>query len=374
MSTLERELLAALAERPTDVRVRTDLGVLYHSEGRLDEALAEFERALEISPKDAMASYNLATVHYARGDCESAERVLRQALELTPGTARLHYGLACMLQALRRLDEAIPAYWASLERDRHAADTWYGLGTAYQAKGDNPRASDCYAATCELEPEHPAARHLLVALSGESVSRPPHGFVRDLFDHYAGHFDRHLVGMLSYRAPELVEEALQPHLRGRRDLAALDLGCGTGLFGERIAAHTGRLVGVDISSAMLEQARAKGVYDELYDADILGYLAECPSDSFDVVSAVDVFIYVGALEEIVRTSRRILRPGGLMAFTVEADAGGAYSLGQSGRYRHSWAYLEALRKAHGFEQQSLTRATLRTESEAPCHGLVVTWR
>ena len=45
--------------------------------------------------------------------------------------------------------------------------------------------------------------------------------------------------------------------------AMLDLGCGTGLGGAAFRPFVDRLVGVDLSPAMIAQAAAKGLYDRL---------------------------------------------------------------------------------------------------------------
>ncbi|WP_163364132.1 class I SAM-dependent DNA methyltransferase, partial [Klebsiella aerogenes] len=74
----------------------------------------------------------------------------------------------------------------------------------------------------------------------------------------------------------------------RRFRLALDLGCGTGLMGERLRPFVDRLEGYDISASMLRKARDKGVYDHLGKADLqqFSYAGEAP----DLVTAADVFM------------------------------------------------------------------------------------
>ena len=55
---------------------------------------------------------------------------------------------------------------------------------------------------------------------------------------------------------------------GRDKLAILDLGCGTGLAGLAFQPLAARLDGVDLSPAMIEKARARGIYDHLDVADL----------------------------------------------------------------------------------------------------------
>jgi len=98
----------------------------------------------------------------------------------------------------------------------------------------------------------------------------------------------------------------------------LDLGCGTGLVGEVIAIHARELVGVDLSAKMLERARERNCYTRLLRSDLLAALDAEPACHHDVVTAGDVFIYVGNLDRVMASIRRVIRTGGVFAFTVEA--------------------------------------------------------
>ena len=103
-------------------------------------------------------------------------------------------------------------------------------------------------------------------------------YVRRLFDQYAGRYDTALTEHLAYRGPAILRERGRGgDARGRTAdalCAVLDLGCGTGLGGAAFRPFADRLVGVDLSPAMIAQAAAKGIYDRLVSADIADFLAE----------------------------------------------------------------------------------------------------
>jgi predicted TPR repeat methyltransferase len=370
----ESELRQLLAENPADIRTRTDLGLLFFSSGRIDEAESEFRRALDTAPNDPNIIYNLAAAECARGDIEGSLERLDAALETSPDFALLHYGRACSLQLLQKTDEAIRSFRSVLELDDAHVNAWYGLGTAFQSKGDTTNAMFCFARASELDPEHEFARHMADALAGNLAEKPPPGFVRELFDAYAARFDQHLLDTLNYQAPGLLRTALSPHLPGRDSLSVLDLGCGTGLFGLEIRPFASHLTGVDVSPAMLAAARERSLYDELVESDLVDYVSAARDASYDVITAVDVFIYLGNLRAVVAGAARALKAGGLLAFTVETDEGEGYSLGRTGRYRHSRAFLDALRSGCNLEEVVLRRETLRTEAKEPCEGFVAIWR
>ena len=173
--------------------------------------------------------------------------------------------------------------------------------------------------------------------------------------------------------PEFLAEAIARARPGRFGLA-LDLGCGTGLMGERLRPFCDRLEGFDISAEMLRKARAKSVYDRLEKADLQTFSYDGPKA--DLVTAADVFMYVGALDGIVKTVAGLLAEDGLFAFSVEKLAG-------DGRLRA--AAVAALRAFGGLcaagaggrrscRVVSLEEKIIRQDRNEPVTGLIVTAR
>jgi predicted TPR repeat methyltransferase len=204
---------------------------------------------------------------------------------------------------------------------------------------------------------------------GDTPATPPRRYVEALFDDYAADFQSHVLEKLGYRGFEVL---LQPLLgTGRRYRHVLDLGCGTGLCGPPIAPQADTIDGVDVSSAMLEQARKLGVYRELIHADLGEFLAATALRP-DLILAADVFIYVGDLATIFRSARRILEPGGCLAFTVElAKEGRDIQLLPSLRYAHSEAYIRRLADEARFTDVRISEAPIRHDQATPIMGLYI---
>jgi len=203
------------------------------------------------------------------------------------------------------------------------------------------------------------------------------GYVEALFDQYAPQFEQSLVGKLGYRVPDLLDGLVAEEM-ARLGLAgferALDLGCGTGLMGERLRARVAHLEGVDISAAMIAETSRKGIYDSLAKAELVATLNARRAD-VDLVTAADVLIYCGALQPVLTALMPAMRPGGLVAFSLEAHEGEeALFLRPSLRYAHGIrATREALVVA-GLEVLRFETAVLRFDRGAPITGILVVAR
>jgi predicted TPR repeat methyltransferase len=193
-----------------------------------------------------------------------------------------------------------------------------------------------------------------------------------LFDQYAPKFDQTLVDVLGYCVPELLEAAIARARPGRFGLV-LDLGCGTGLMGERLKPFCDRLEGFDISAEMLRKARVKSVYDRLEKADLQSLAYDGPTA--DLVTAADVFMYVGALEGIVKTATGLLVEDGLFAFSVEKlNAAHGFALQPSRRYAHSEGYVRQVLGEAGLAVMSLQEGVIRQDRNERVNGLIVVAR
>ncbi len=277
----------------------------------------------------------------------------------------------------RMLDESGDhAAAADLMRDTLAlvpawAAGWYRLGEMLAAAGEPAPAADAWREALRLDPQDRCGAALKLELAGHAhgIGNASSGFVETLFDQYASRFDAELVGKLHYRVPEMLDAAIAS-LGRDRFAHAVDLGCGTGLMGERLRRRVSLLDGYDISAGMLAKAREKGIYDRLERADLLQMAGE--GTDADLVTAADVLIYFGDLTRIVGTVSAMLVPTGLFAFSLERHAGeGDYQLRESRRYAHAPAYVRSLLDEAGFDILSLDEHPLRFDRGDPIDGLVV---
>ncbi|MEE3327681.1 MAG: class I SAM-dependent methyltransferase [Myxococcota bacterium] len=139
-----------------------------------------------------------------------------------------------------------------------------------------------------------------------------------LYRDWARSYDDQLEQELLYVGPAKLAALLAEFLDGR-GAEVLDVGCGTGLVAEHLARHGfHRMDGLDFSSEMVAVAREKGMYRELFIADLNQRLA-LPDESYDAVISCGTFtpghVGAGALDEILR----LIRHGGVLACTIHRE-------------------------------------------------------
>lgn len=144
-----------------------------------------------------------------------------------------------------------------------------------------------------------------------------HGTLLQGYDAWAAAYDKD-VGDLGYATPEAVAAAACQHFR-ERDAHLLDVGAGTGLVGGKLYDQGYRhLVGMDSSHGMLVEAARKGIY-QLLCRMVLGHSLGFPDHHFDGLIAAGVFTSGHAPPDSLLELGRVVRPGGLMIFSLKWD-------------------------------------------------------
>ncbi len=273
------------------------------------------------------------------------------------------------------LAAAADLYLQAVEVVPSFASAWFALGEVRVRLGDDEAATAAFRNARAADPEdRHGATVQLARLTGATTPMPA-GYVRTLFDQYARHYDLSLLEGLDYRGPQLLDDAITAacDALGREPWfdRALDLGCGTGLAGALLSKRIDSLVGVDLSAAMIEQARRAGHYNHLHVSDVLEFLRRESGRCADLVIAADSLPYCADLTPLVREIARLLDDGGLFAFTTETHEGSGVLLRETMRYAHGEDHVRAALDAAGLACLSLTAAASRREKSIPVPGLVV---
>ncbi len=138
----------------------TNFGMLLMERGQLDDALSQFQTALDIRSGSAHSHYDLslALIHGGIGNALArkgrlGEAIvhLRQAVEFQPDYADAHYNLGTALFQNGALDEAIAEWRKTLSIHPNDGGTHTSLGNALVQKGHLREAIGHYEAALQLE-------------------------------------------------------------------------------------------------------------------------------------------------------------------------------------------------------------------------------
>lgn len=138
---------------------------------------------------------------------------------------------------------------------------------------------------------------------------------KDFYSEWAATYDEELVDGRGYAMPARCRAAFDAHVTDR-STPVIDLGCGTGLLGRELADLGFETIdGIDYSPEMIGQARATGIYRDLWSADLNEPL-DIADGAYGAVAAMGVFsfghVYADALDEMCR----IITPGGALIIGV----------------------------------------------------------
>ena len=359
---------------PKNADAHNNLGNVLEGMGRVHDAEVCYRNAIALNPGHAPAFNNLGVVLMARRAVDEALEVYGQAVDLSPETADYRYNLANALRKCERIDDAVAAYHSAVELDATHVGAWQGLSRTLIKADRKEEAKQVFDTWLEKDPDNPIALYLQASSLGQGAPiRAPDAYVQKTFDDMADSFDEHLQENLDYRAPQLLIQAISSTLPPPdASLDILDAGCGTGLCGPLLKPYALQLVGVDLSAGMLTRAKGVNAYNELIQTELTKFLNN-KTNVYDVIVSADTLCYFGDLGPVLNGAAVALKPGGVLAFTLEDSEQDVqeWQLTQHGRYAHTVAYVQEVIDSAGLNRQSITSAVLRNEGGQPVKGNLV---
>jgi predicted TPR repeat methyltransferase len=369
-------ILQALEADANSASRLNDLGNILVQTGDLTNAAIAFESSLGLNEYDTNVWNNLGSVLHRQKHFAEAEIAYRNAVDCNADFVAALNNLASLLAETGRVEESSLLSCRAYILPPLEGKPPKMLGIAYYRLGLIENAAECYREWLRAEPENAVALHHLAACTGKSVpARAPDDYVTTTFDDMAENFDKKLVGMLSYRGPEIIGSLLKECVVADGKLDVLDGGCGTGLCAPVLAPYACHLTGVDLSPGMLNKARERKIYDQLVEAELTGYLLG-KKGAFDLIAMADTLIYFGDLTALFAAIGQALRPTGTFAFTVEVVAESVqqqvdFNLSPSGRYGQSRRYILEMLENAGFTPIRINEVVLRNEFCKPTQGIGV---
>ncbi len=368
----------AIAAAPDFAGFHNNLGNIYMQQGRTPEATQAYERAIKLAPEQPDLHNNVGALYMAEGRVAEAQQAYERTIALSSEHINAHNNLGLLFAELGDRPKAIAYYVRALELMPGNDNARRLLGTTYYSLGRIADAGEVYRQWLAIEPDNPMARHMFAACTGEGVpQRADDTYVEQTFDRFAASFESVLNERLAYQAPQLCADMLAHHLPPpQAQFVMLDAGAGTGLCGPLMAPWARTLAGVDLSKGMLDIAQTKGVYTDLYKAELTEFLQLSPAQ-WDVVVSADTLCYFGDLTEVTAAAAQSLKPGGLLVYTVEAlpaDSMALHQIQPHGRYAHHADHIVASLSKAGLALLQCEPAVLRQEGGKPVNGWLVAAR
>ena len=157
--TLKDETLAlkcceqALRLQPRFVQAVNTSGLICMAQGRFQDAVAHFRRALEWNPNAESAHNNLGNAYRELGLVDEAIARFREAIRLAPNMAEGHSNLGQMLLEQKKTEDAICHCREAVRLNPNLASAHSNLGNVLRKQGNLSEARACYDRALKLNPE-----------------------------------------------------------------------------------------------------------------------------------------------------------------------------------------------------------------------------
>ncbi len=163
----------ALRINPNFALGHYNLACTLASQGRLEEAIQQYDKAVQLVPEFTQAHYNLGCALASQGDFPAAIEQFQQVLRLKPDAPEVHNKLGIALASCAKLNEAIEHFNHAVRLRPTFAEAHFNLGLALSAQRKFGEAIQHYEQAVQLEPDFAMAnRELARLLTTRGSGRP----------------------------------------------------------------------------------------------------------------------------------------------------------------------------------------------------------
>jgi tetratricopeptide (TPR) repeat protein len=148
----ERAIKSAADYPATLPNAWNNLGILAAREGKTDEAIGYFQKALGINPDHAVALQNLGNAYRQKRDWDAARKTLEHALALNPDDAEANYGLGMVYAQLNDTSRAYEYLQKALAARPAYPEALNNLGILYLRTGRAEEAKKSFAESIQVAP------------------------------------------------------------------------------------------------------------------------------------------------------------------------------------------------------------------------------
>lgn len=150
-----------IARNPESWMAHINLANTIAVNGRINEAIAHYGKALEINPNVSEAHYDFGKTLAEIGRVDEAVAHYSKALEITPNYAEAHYNLGNTFLRMGRPEQAIAHLQRAVEIAPHYAEPHNNLGNTLVQMGRPEQAIVHFHRALEINPDHVPAHNNL---------------------------------------------------------------------------------------------------------------------------------------------------------------------------------------------------------------------
>src|SRR5208282_34024 len=151
LETLWRD---TLAKNPDCWLAHNNLGLLLGDQGRGQEEMEHYRKAIQINPNYPEALNNLGVALAAQGRLDEAIENYYKAIQINPNYSDALINLGTALAARGRLDEAIELYYKAIQIDPNRSDALNNLGIAFADQGRLDEAIKNFRKAIRINPNN----------------------------------------------------------------------------------------------------------------------------------------------------------------------------------------------------------------------------
>src|SRR6202453_2873462 len=162
-----------LAKNPASWMAYNNLGTDFQQRGRVDEAIANYLKALELSPAQAEVENNLGFALQQSGELNQAIAHYQKALGIDPDFATAHFNLGNALHQTGQTGQSIAEYQKALQIAPGMPEAHLNLGNSFRQQGHAKEAIEQFQKALEINPNYEEAQsnlaYILATCPDESL-------------------------------------------------------------------------------------------------------------------------------------------------------------------------------------------------------------
>jgi superkiller protein 3 len=237
---VEDPMRRAVAQLNRDPLSRARRAIELEKAGKIEEAVAQLEKALEIVPNQVQVHINLISLYGRLGQFEKAVQHFEAAVNLNPHRAESYYGYGVLLSRRQQFQEAQRAFEQAVQINPFYAEAYHNLGVLFEQQGRLEEAMRQYEQAVSNQPNYrlahfhmgrilvnqekydEAIRHLVKTLAPEDEATPAYRYALGAAYARAGRVEEALRSLRHAREEALAHGQAQLLSSIERDLKILE--------------------------------------------------------------------------------------------------------------------------------------------------------